>query len=129
MERLVNSRSESDVAIVRDNTDARARSHLTSSAVVYHDHFEITECLAIDGGQAFVEGFVSSQSRNGHGHGWVDLAGYHRGSGAAAWSGAAAKPQANTYDRIVACTDIYYTFSWLVASWRKRRGILAKSVS
>jgi hypothetical protein len=49
------------------------------------------------------------------------LAGYHLGSGEAA------KPQANTYDRIVACTDIYYTFSWLVASWRKRRGISAKS--
>lgn len=111
MEGLVHRSSESDVAIVRDDADARARFHLAPSAVVYHDHFEITECLAIERGQAFVERFVGRQSRNGHGHGWVGLAGYHLLSGAAACSGAVAKPQANTYDRIVACTDIYYTFS------------------
>jgi hypothetical protein len=123
-EGLVHSRSEADVAIVRDDADALSRFRLTPSAVVhhdhFHDHFKVTECLALQGGKAFVQRFVRGQSRNNHGHRW-DLAGYHLGSGEAA------KPQANTYDRIVACTDIYYTFSWLVASWRKRRGISAKS--
>ena len=123
MECLIHSRSKADVAIVRDDANALARFHLPPSAVIDHDHVKVAECLAVERSQAFVKRFVRGQSRNNHGHRWVDLAGYHLGSGAAA------KPQANTYDRIVACTDIYYTFSWLLVSWRKRPGIWAKSAS
>ncbi len=58
MEGLIHSRSEADIAIVRDHADALARFHLTPSAVVHHDHFHVTECLAVERGEAFIKRFV-----------------------------------------------------------------------
>src|SRR5271170_439250 len=84
MEGLIHGRSEADVAIVRDDAGAPAWVRLPPSAVVHHDHFKVAECLAFQGSEAFVKSFVGRQSRNGHGHGWVNLAGYHLRSGEAA---------------------------------------------
>ena len=82
MKGLVHGRSEANVAIVANDPDTLARFHSVLAAVVYHDHFKVIEGLALQRRQAFVEGFVRSQSRNNHGHRRVDWAGpgfsYHR---------------------------------------------------
>ena len=112
-EGLIDRCSEPDVAIVRDNTDSfpglPQMLHRAPSAIVYHDHFKIGERLALQRGEARIESFVRHQSRNNHGHRWVDFAGprfsYHRRVCAGS------QPRAETYGRIVACIDTYYTFS------------------